>query len=373
MKNILFINYGENWIRGQETCLITLLRNIDRTNYNPVVICNSTVLDEELSRMGICTFLTKIPEISYDGKKSKVELFSYIGAFFFYRSIIMNYRIDLIYSNSGLPSQLGYPLARWFSIPLITHIHSPHTKRYAWMWLFKFANMVIFVSDATRKSMESKVKFRDTVLIYNGIDTDRFTVASRRNRSLRKLHGVGDDDIVIGQVGSLIYRKGADLLIESFARLVKRYSNVKLIIVGDGPDKNKLHELMLKLGVDDRMRFAGDVKNTEDYYSHLFDINVLASRSESLPLTLLEGAACGLPNIGSRVDGIPEIIEDGINGYLFENENIAQLTEKLSLLIDDENLRKSFGESGRAKIEKKFGVKEYSSKIEDVIDTCLHI
>jgi len=371
MKNILFINYGENWIRGQELCLINLLRNIDRTKYNPIAICNAFELKNELSQSGIDTYLTKIPEISFEGKNSRFEIFSYISAFFYFRAVIKKHRIDLIFSNSGLPSQLGYPLARLFSIPLVTHIHAPYTKRYAWMWFFKFADRVIFVSDMTKKFMEKKVSFKNTVMIHNGVDINRFKPVTTKNIDLRKSHGVVDDDIVIGQVGSLINRKGVDLLIESFAYLAKSYNNLKLIIVGDGPDKDDLIKLSHKLGVGERVRFIGNVNNTEDFYSHLFDINVLASRQEAFPLTLLEGAACGLPNIGSRVGGNPEIIEDGINGFLFEKENVAQLTERLALLVTNQKLRISMGESGREKIEKNLSLKEYSNNIEAVINTCL--
>ena len=370
MKNILFINYGENWIRGQELCLINLLRNIDKTKYNPIAVCNSEELKNELHQLSITTYLTRIPQISLEGKYSKFEILPYIKALFYFRSVIKKHRIDLIYSNSGLPSQLGYPLARWFAIPLITHIHAPYDRRYAWMWFFKFADKVIFVSDMTRKFMEKKVKFRNPVMIHNGVDIERFKPVTTRDVSFRKSHGIDDHDIVLGQVGSLIPRKGVDLLLESFASLNQGFSNLKLIIVGDGPEKNELIKLSHQLGIGDRVRYIGNATNTEDFYSHLFDINVLASREEAFPLTLLEGAASGLPNVGSRVGGIPEIIEDGINGYLFEKENITQLTDKLTLLISNENLRKSFGESGREKIEKSFSLQEYTNKIMSVIDIC---
>jgi glycosyltransferase involved in cell wall biosynthesis len=75
------------------------------------------------------------------------------------------------------------------------------------MWLFKFADRVIFVSDATRKMMEQKVKFNNTVLIHNGIDIDRFRPVPGKDVSLRRSYSVDDNEIVIGQVGSLI-KKG---------------------------------------------------------------------------------------------------------------------------------------------------------------------
>jgi len=372
MKNILFINYGENWIRGQELCLINLLRNIDRAKYNPVAICNAEELNIALTNLGITTYLTKIPHISFEGKYSNFEIWSYIRALYYFKTVVKTHRIDLIYSNSGLPSQLGYPLAKMFSIPLITHVHAPYTKRYAWMWFFKFADRVIFVSDMTRKFMERKVRFSNKVsVVYNGVDIDRFKPVSSKDSSIKLEHGVEDSEIVIGQVGSLINRKGVDLLLESFATLTKSYDNLKLIIIGDGPEKNELKQLSGRLGIDGQVRFIGNVTNTECFYSHLLDINVLASREEAFPLSLLEGAACGLPNVGSRVGGIPEIIDDGINGFIFEKEDVTQLSEKLKLLIDDQKLRKCMGKSSREKIVKHFSMKNYTDNIEAEIDACL--
>jgi len=371
MKTILFINYGNNWIRGQELCLVNLLKNIDKAKYNPIVICNAAELKMLLDKIGVNTILTDLPEVSYDGKYTKVEIFRYIKKLVYIVKVVKKNNVKLIYSNSGLPAQLGYPLSRLFSIPLITHIHSPYDRRYAWMWFFKFSDIVIFVSNVTKNLMESKVRFRQTLLVYNGIDTNKFAPASSDNRSLRNSYGINDDEVVIGQIGSLITRKGVDLLLKSFAALTQKHVNIKLMIVGDGSERNALQDLSRDLLVDDRVIFVGDVTNTEVYYSRVFDINVLASRSEALPLTLLEAAACGLPNIGSRVGGIPEIIDNDITGYIFDKENVDQLSKSLDILIHNKRLREKMGEAGRNKIITTFSLKEYVSKIEKTINECL--
>lgn len=373
MKNILFINYGENWIRGQELCLINLLKNIDTSKYTPTAICNSLLLEKELGRLGITTYLVNIPQISYEGKYSKFELLACVRTFLFFRSVIRKHRIDLIYSNAGLPSQLGYPLAKLHSIPLVTHIHSPYTKRYAWMWLFKFADRVIFVSNITRQYMEKKVTFKSSVMIHNGVDIEKFKPAGIRDISFRRSLGIDDNDIVIGQVGSLIHRKGVDVLLKSFAELRGRYPHLKMILAGDGPEKDAFMRMSGELDIADKVKFVGNVNNSEEFYANIFDINVLASREEALPLTLLEGAACGLPNVGARAGGICEIIEDGVTGYLFEKEDIKQLTRRLAVLVENQELRKSMGRAGRERIARDFNLKRYSDRIEEVIEACLAV
>lgn len=84
MKNILFfINYGENWIRGQELRLINLLKNIDRSKYNPVAICNAKEITNELTQLEITTYLTSVPQISFEGKDSRLEILAYARALFY--------------------------------------------------------------------------------------------------------------------------------------------------------------------------------------------------------------------------------------------------------------------------------------------------
>ena len=142
MKNILFIHYGGNLIRGSEVCLLNLLSHMDKTLFNPVVICNQGKMLEELEKLGIKAWLMDIPEITIDGRHRRFQIFGYIKCFFILCRFIKKNGIHLIYSNSGLPSQLGVPLAKLFNLSCICHIHARHTRRYAWMWLFKFADKV---------------------------------------------------------------------------------------------------------------------------------------------------------------------------------------------------------------------------------------
>ncbi|NIQ14004.1 MAG: glycosyltransferase, partial [Candidatus Dadabacteria bacterium] len=180
MKNILFIHYGGGSIRGSEMCFLSILSLINRSIFAPLVICNQEIMAEKVRAINIPVFRMKIPEITLDGKNSRFQIFLYFQTLYRIAQIIKKNKIDLIYSNSGLPSQMGFPLSKIFNIPLLCHIHARHPKRYAWMWLFKFSNKVIFVSDFVKNDLEKKVKFNGKVrVVYNGVDTEK-----RFNRNL---------------------------------------------------------------------------------------------------------------------------------------------------------------------------------------------
>src|SRR5262249_55707283 len=151
-------------------------------------------------------------------------------------------------------------------------------------------------------------------LIPNGIDTDRFARAEPA--------GPGDgldfrrSDRVIGTVGRLTEIKRQDVLIRAFARVAARHPESRVLLVGDGPLRAVLEALAAPLGVGDRVTFAG-YRDRPERFLRLMDVFALTSRSEGMPLAILEAWAAGLPVVASRVGGIPEVVADGRTGLLF--------------------------------------------------------
>ncbi|MEO6665935.1 MAG: glycosyltransferase family 4 protein, partial [Nitrospiria bacterium] len=343
-RRILFVHYGRNWIRGSEMCLLNLLGRLDRTVWDPIVACTGEDLRREVELLGIPVHPVDIPEITLDGIRSKFQLLRYAKSFAALRALLRRHPVELIYANSGLPSQLGYPLSRLFGIPLVCHIHAQHPGRYPWMWLFKFADKVLCVSRDVEASLTRKVAFSGEVkVVYNGIDHRRFVPRLSGSPVLRFELGLDERHVVVGQVGSLIRRKGGDLLIRAVGALAERHAELRLLFVGDGEERERLRALAYELGLQRHVIFVGEIKDPEPYYSQVFDINVLASRAEGLGLSLLEGASCALPNIASRCGGIPEAVEDGVTGLLFEPERVDDLVAKLERLVTDPQLRREMG------------------------------
>jgi glycosyltransferase involved in cell wall biosynthesis len=172
---------------------------------------------------------------------------------------------------------------------------------------------------------------------------------------------------VFGQVSSLISRKGIDILLRAFQKLSIGQPNVRLVLIGDGPQRQSFAALSESLSISDKVVFMGET-DPLPYYQNVVDVNILASRSDAFPLSLLEASACGLPNIGSAVDGIGEAISDSENGFLFEAGKEEMLAQKMSLLATQPALRADFGHRARQTAVERFSSKQYCTSIERIIE-----
>jgi hypothetical protein len=369
MINILFMHKGDGLIRGSERCLLMLLERLDREAFHPVVICNHLSLEQEIKKLNIKTYQLDFPEIMIDGHYKKLEILAYVKAVKKVLGIANRHTFDLIYSNSGLPCQVGFSVSKVLKIPIIVHLHAPHTLRYAWLWLFRFADRILFVSRFIKDDLSKKIKFEDrSKVIYNGVDCQNiFFPVDERDPTLRQSLKLAPNDVVIGQVGSLIKRKGLDILIKAFKILSKKHDNAKLLVIGDGELRERLEAEVKNLSIDGRVRFLGEINPINIYYQNVIDINVLASRSEAFPLSLLEASACGLPNVCTNCEGMIEAVVDGVTGLLFEKENHVELADKLSMLIASPELRSQMGRSGREKTVREFNVEGYAQHIQQEI------
>ncbi len=163
-------------------------------------------------------------------------------------------------------------------------------------------------------------------------------------------------------VGFPFKRKGVDILIEAFKRAAPKYPDWKLKILGWFPDPT---ELRAAIGNHPQI-----YHNPPVHYNKMPEIIgscailVLPSRSEAMGRVLVEAMAAGKPRIGSNVDGIPTVINDGVDGFLVEPENVEDLAKKLDLLMGDKELRKRMGEAGAKRAREEFTEEKY---IENVI------
>jgi glycosyltransferase involved in cell wall biosynthesis len=172
----------------------------------------------------------------------------------------------------------------------------------------------------------------------------------KKNPSLMKKYNINLSDRVIGFVGGLDsahYFKGINYLITAFSKITK--DNSRLLIVGEGNLKVQYMDLAKKLGVDKRVVFSGYVPQLilPEHYN-LFDIFVLPSidRSEAFGLVLVEAMACGKPLVASYLKGVRSVVEAGENGLLVEPKNIQDLADKITYLLEHEDLMKQFGANG---------------------------
>ena len=187
-------------------------------------------------------------------------------------------------------------------------------------------------------------------MIPNGVDPERFHPGSSL---VRAQLGIGADEVLILLARRLVDKNG----VVWFARALQalRGSKVRIVVAGDGPERPKMDEVLGQIGLVDRVTFLGAVANSE--MPGLFraaDLSVLPSLAEATSIAGLEAMASGLPLVGTRVGGIPAIIEDGLTGLLVPPRDPAAMGEALLRLVADPELRGRMGRAARARVEREF-------------------
>jgi len=367
--NVLFLHNGsEGWIRGSENALLTLLRNADRKRIAPSLLTSNSLLAEQAASCNVDAAVWRMPEVMIDGKYRQLQVGQWFKNVLTIRSHIKQKNIHLLYCNGGSTHQVGYYAGKLAGIPIVSHIHSPYNRRYILLYRLHRASRVIAVSKAVQRNLAGKQTFRSAQeVVYNGVDTEHFQPPARTDLSLKHKLGLPVDCIVFGQVSSLIPRKGIDVLLNAFRIASLRNPAIRLVLVGDGPQSGIYVKMAAELEISDKVIFCGNQSDPLPFYQHVFDAHILASRSDAFPLTLLEAASCGLPNLGADVDGIGEAIIDSETGFLFQSERYDVLASKMDLLAQETALRHQLGKAARELTIRRFSVQQYCSSIERII------
>jgi glycosyltransferase involved in cell wall biosynthesis len=202
---------------------------------------------------------------------------------------------------------------------------------------------------------------RDKVrVVLNGIDTAPFVNLPQPHEA-RSALGLEPGGPVIGTVGRLSEVKQQWMLIKATARLRARFPDVRLLIVGDGPERQNLTQRAAEAGIADRVVFAGYQAEPQRFLAAM-DVFALTSRSEGFPVSLLEAWAAGRPVVCSAVGGIPAAVTTGEDGLLFPRGDEGALVSALERVLQDEALAHRFGERGREKVTAKYSLERMASE-----------
>ncbi len=229
--------------------------------------------------------------------------------------------------------------------------------------ILKNADAVITLTEDMKKEMQ-KIYDREIFVLPNGIDSWKFNSLSKENS--RKELKIQENEKIILFVGGLRHVKGARYLIEAMKTIIDREKNARLLIVGDGDEKEFLKDLVKRLNLQEHVNFAGKIPNENiPEYMVASDIFVLPSLSEGFPVTVLEAMASGLPIVTTDVRGLSEIVKEGENGFLVKPENPGEIAEKVLLILEDTELRERISLSNKEK-SKKYSWESVVARLEDV-------
>ena len=295
----------------------------------------------------------------------------------FLKDYLIKNNVDVIHSHnykSDMISFLASRLAKreWVSTNHVWHGTDQKLRFYEKLdaLILRFADKVIAVSEEIKTDLIKKgIKSSKVIVINNGIDIDKFR-GQNKDFALKRFLGFNDGDVVVVIVGRLSVEKGHELFLKSALRIHQKHAQVKFLIVGDGPLKDKIKEDVRQAGLKDVTALAGLRSDMPVVYA-MCDIFVNASFIEGLPMTLLESMASKVAVVCSSVGAIPMVIRSGENGLLFKPGDEEALTGHVNFLIENETARKAYGETAFQDVCRTFSFKEMSRQYFEVYKTVL--
>jgi glycosyltransferase involved in cell wall biosynthesis len=209
---------------------------------------------------------------------------------------------------------------------------------------------------------------RDDLVAYGVAPAERFSVirlgidlerrlagAGERRAELRRLFGVGPETFVVGWIGRMTVIKRVPDILLAFARLRELGVDAHLCLVGDGPDRERVEQRAHELGISRSTLFIGYQRDVAPYYA-FFDALLLPSANEGTPVVAIEALASGRPVVATRVGGVPDVVSDGVDGFLVDVGDIDEMTKRLAQLASDPELRAAMGDAGRMRVIPRYRV-----------------
>jgi glycosyltransferase involved in cell wall biosynthesis len=261
-----------------------------------------------------------------------------------------------------------YTVHGWvFNEPLSKWKKSFYFRAEKFTSLFK--DRIICISKLDYEIAKTKLKIleKKLTLIYHGLEPINFLPCDEARQKLLQTFDfrLSTFDLVIGTIANLYKTKGLEYLIEAIKILTTYNSQLTALIIGGGTERKNLEDLISQLNLKSRVFLLGNIKNAAELLP-AFDIYANSSVKEGFPYSILEAMSAGLPIVATEVGGIPEMINDGKNGLLVESQNPQALAEKIKILIEDENLRKIFGEETKQKVKDEFEMEKMIKKTREV-------
>jgi glycosyltransferase involved in cell wall biosynthesis len=289
------------------------------------------------------------------------------------RKLLKRQKVHVLHSHNAGFLLYGAPAARLARKVVMVHtehgrlLHEFDNERMNSIerFLSRWTDAMVAVSEPTRETYVDLTGLDpDRIkVVGNGVDIGRFQIPA--DARLRESLGIQPADHVIGNIARLSIEKDHAGLIEAFSRMLDWSKNLKLLLVGDGEERQNLEALVKKLRIDHKVIFTG-IRRDIPALVAIMDIFCLSSRTEGMPLTLLEAMAAGKGIVCTEVGGIPNIIRSGYNGFLVPPEKPEKLAEALFTLVQDRNLAGRMRNAARKDAEKFYSLEKMIQSYENI-------
>ncbi len=369
MKKIRILEIIDRpFLGGGQRNVLSIAASLNRNTFD-IAVCSDGggPFVDEVKRHGISHFSVPFSK-KVHGKTQKLLI-----------QVFKNNHFDIVHTHGGVAGFFGRRAARKCGVPVILHtLHGIHYLHYRnpvarllyillERWYSRFTHGMILVSEADQKQAvkyrlcsESKMR-----IINNGINFSEIKNLSTVAKAEKKaVLGVHLKKPVLGTVARLHRQKGIPFLVQAMARISKELPDAVLLIVGGGPQEEKLKSLIRDLALDEKIIFLGEREDAMEILS-LFDIFILPSLWEGLPYVLMEAAGMAKPVVATSIDGVREMIRDGETGLLVPAEDANGLAVAVLRLVRDRGLADRLAQNLKKHITTAYGLTRMTAEVEN--------
>lgn len=364
MKIGIFTDAYEPHISGVTTSIKMLKTALEKMHHEVFIVTanldnNKFIYDDKNRIIYLPGIKTGIYETKLTGIYSKKAM-----------KIIKNWHLDVIHSQTEfgigyfsriVAKKLNLPIVHTYHtlyedyVHYVTHGHLNNIAKKLAIKITKYycekkCDELIVPTDKIKDLFINKYNISQPInVIPTGIDIDKFKLTSNMKKeivSIKKKYKIKDTDFIIGSVGRIAPEKSFDKLLYNIKEMIKVNTNIKVMLVGGGPDLDNLKELTKKLHLEDYVIFTDKVNyDLVPAYFNTFNVIVSFSKTETQGLTIIEGLAASKPTICIEDDSFKAMIEPNYNGYLFKNDN--EFKDYIFKLMNDKKLYKDMSTNAR--------------------------
>lgn len=375
---IAYVNHT-GAVSGAEVVLMNMVRGLNRCVYEPVAICPP---ESDLARLLQSENIECLPlppvqaRFTWHPVKLWKSVISFTRTIFALRHALRRLNPEIIHANSlraGIAVSLACVASRR---KIVWHVHD-NLPRHPLSTVIRMTALVlrpkriIAVSHATAKAFRGPFSFTGKLLtVHNGVDLRRFPLKGSNRGAIRTALGMHRDAFLVCAVGQICARKGLLELIEAFITAHAEAPHMHLMIAGsvvfehEQPYFEQLRKAAAGPSIAGSVSFIGQVQDVSRLLQAA-DLLVLNSREEPFGLVLIEAMSSGTPVLAARTGGIPEIVQDGDNGWLIDKADTAALAQKLLELSKSEEILKRVAWRAHNATCPQFSVERFQARIED--------
>ena len=284
--------------------------------------------------------------------------------------VIKKIKPDIIHAALWSSTIIARIIGKLLGIPVICDIHGDCEhhgtfRNFLDKITLRLCSQFVAVSESTKESFVKTLHAnpKNIIVIENGINIESLHKKSFTQPLERKDFGLSESDFVVGSVGRLAEIKRYDVLLKA----LKPTKNIKLVLVGDGPERKQLEDLATKLGINDHVLFVGFRTDAYKFYP-LFDCFALSSDSEGMSIALLEALSFGIPLISTSKTKKHDVIIHGKNGFLVPVNSPKKLSNAIQMLHFDKSLRYKMGKNNSKLAKNTYHIKNVVNKYHTIYE-----